>query len=77
MLRPYSFPKFLSENMNMPKSRILIVLSQVLLSSLLISQMSFDIFAATCTGADPCHACKNCKYCKHCAKEGGKCGVCK
>jgi hypothetical protein len=36
-----------------------------------------DLFAATCTGSDPCHACKNCKYCRHCAKEGGKCGVCK
>lgn len=35
------------------------------------------LFAATCTGADPCRACKNCKYCKHCAKEGGTCGVCK
>jgi hypothetical protein len=35
------------------------------------------LFAATCTGSDPCHACKNCTYCKHCAKEGGKCGVCK
>jgi hypothetical protein len=35
------------------------------------------LFAATCTGADPCHACKNCKYCKHCAKLGGTCGVCK
>ena len=35
------------------------------------------VFAATCTGADPCNACKNCKYCRHCAKEGGKCGVCK
>jgi len=35
------------------------------------------LFAATCTGSDPCHACKNCKYCKHCAKLGGKCGVCK
>ena len=35
------------------------------------------LFAATCTGADPCKACKNCKYCKHCAKLGGKCGVCK
>jgi hypothetical protein len=33
--------------------------------------------AATCTGADPCHACKNCKYCGHCAKQGGTCGVCK
>jgi hypothetical protein len=61
----------------MQKSRFLIGLSQVLLSILLISQFSFDIFAATCTGADPCHACKNCKYCKHCAQEGGKCGVCK
>lgn len=36
-----------------------------------------SLFAATCTGADPCHACKNCKYCKHCAKLGGKCGICK
>ena len=36
-----------------------------------------SLFAATCTGADPCHACKNCKYCKHCAKDGGKCGICK
>jgi hypothetical protein len=35
-----------------------------------------DLFAATCTGSDPCHACKNCKYCRHCAKEGGTCGVC-
>ena len=58
----------------MLKSRFLLILAQLLLSSLLISQMSFDVFAATCTGADPCHACKNCKYC---AKEGGKCGVCK
>ena len=33
--------------------------------------------AATCTGADPCHACKNCKYCQQCAKQGGTCGVCK
>lgn len=61
----------------MLKSRFLIALSQILLLSLLIGQISFDTFAATCTGADPCHACKNCKYCKHCAKEGGKCGVCK
>ena len=36
-----------------------------------------NLFAATCTGSDPCHACKNCKYCRHCAKQGGKCGVCK
>jgi hypothetical protein len=50
------------------------VLVAVILSLTLITT---NIFSATCTGADPCHACKNCKYCKHCAKEGGKCGVCK
>ncbi len=61
----------------MQKSRLLIVLAQIVLSILLINQIPFDISSATCTGADPCHACKNCKYCKHCAKEGGKCGVCK
>jgi hypothetical protein len=77
MLRAFVGPKFLPEDIATMKSRLLIVLSQVLLSILLISQFSFDIFAATCTGSDPCHACKNCKYCKHCAKEGGKCGVCK
>ena len=56
MLRAYSFPKFLSEDTAMLKSRFLIVFSQILLSPPLISQISFDIFAATCTGADPCHA---------------------
>jgi hypothetical protein len=61
----------------MQKSRLLIVLAKIVLSVLLINQISFDVSAATCTGADPCHPCKNCKYCKHCAKEGGKCGVCK
>ena len=59
------------------KPRFLFILAQILLSILLISQIPSDASAATCTGADPCHACKNCKYCKHCAKEGGKCGVCK
>jgi hypothetical protein len=59
------------------KPRFLFILAQILLSILLISQIPSGISAATCTGADPCHACKNCKYCKHCAKEGGKCGVCK
>lgn len=77
MLRLYLILNFFSEDTGMLKSRFPATLAQLLLSSLLISQMSFDIFAATCTGADPCHACKNCKYCKHCAKEGGKCGVCK
>jgi hypothetical protein len=61
----------------MLKARFLIILAQILLSILLISQVPVGTPAATCTGADPCHACKNCKYCKHCAKEGGKCGVCK
>jgi len=61
----------------MQKSRLLIVLAQIVLSILLINQIPFDISAATCTSADPYQACKNCKYCKHCAKEGGKCGVCK
>jgi hypothetical protein len=61
----------------MLKSRFLIVLAQIMLSILLISQIPSGNSAATCTGADPCHACKNCKYCKHCAKEGGTCGVCK
>jgi hypothetical protein len=59
------------------KRLFLAVVAQIVLSVLLFNQVSPDIFSATCTGADPCHACKNCKYCKHCAKEGGKCGVCK
>ena len=59
------------------KPRFLFILAQISLSILLISQIPSGTSAATCTGADPCHACKNCKYCKHCAKEGGKCGVCK
>jgi hypothetical protein len=33
--------------------------------------------AATCVGADPCHACHTCEYCKRCAGRGLKCGVCK
>jgi hypothetical protein len=49
----------------------------VVLSLLNLGTMTPSLFAATCTGADPCHACKNCKYCKHCAKQGGTCGVCK
>lgn len=61
----------------MLKSRLLIVLAHIMLWILLLSQVPLGASAATCTGADPCHACKNCKYCKHCAKEGGKCGVCK
>jgi hypothetical protein len=59
------------------KLRFVPVVAQIILSVLLINQMPLDLFSATCTGADPCHACKNCKYCRHCAKEGGKCGVCK
>ncbi len=59
------------------KKRFLSAVTQIMLSILLLNQIPLDIFAATCTGADPCKACKNCKYCKHCAKEGGKCGVCK
>jgi hypothetical protein len=77
MLRAYPFTNFLVEDTAMLKSRFLIILAQILLSILLIGQIPLDTSAATCTGADPCHACKNCKYCKHCAKEGGKCGVCK
>jgi hypothetical protein len=61
----------------MLKSRFRVALVQLLLSIILTIPTSLDMFSATCTGADPCHACKNCKYCKHCAKEGGKCGVCK
>jgi hypothetical protein len=48
-----------------------------LVGLLIASQIPRTMFAATCTGADPCTACTNCKYCKHCAKDGGKCGVCK
>ena len=61
----------------MLKSRFLVALSQIVLAILLLKQVPLDVFSATCTGADPCHACKNCKYCKHCAKDGGSCGVCK
>ena len=60
----------------MLQPRFLAVISQILLSVLLLNQAPVDMFS-TCTGADPCNACKNCKYCKHCAREGGKCGVCK
>jgi hypothetical protein len=77
MLRAYSFTNFLAEDTAMLKSRFLIILAQILLSILLISQIPAGTSAATCTGANPCHACKNCKYCKHCAKEGGTRGVCK
>jgi len=61
----------------MVKSRLLFALAHIMLWTLLLNHVPLGIPAATCTGADPCHACKNCKYCKHCAKEGGKCGVCK
>jgi len=50
------------------RNKLLFILGQVMLSFLLINQISFDMFSATCTGADPCHACKNCHYCKRCAK---------
>jgi hypothetical protein len=60
----------------MLKSRLYGVVSQVLLSLLLLSWIPLDLSSSTCTGSDPCNACKNCKYCRHCAKEGGKCGVC-
>ena len=59
------------------KKLFLAVTMQIMLSVLLLNRVTFDIFSATCIGADSCHACKNCKYCKHCAKDGGKCGVCK
>ena len=63
----------------MLKPRILPALTQVLLFALLVNlaPISSNMYAATCTGSDPCNACKNCHYCRHCAKEGGKCGVCK
>jgi hypothetical protein len=61
----------------MMKSRLLAALAQILLAIFLFNLGPSSLSAATCTGADPCHACKNCKYCKHCAKDGGKCGVCK
>ncbi len=77
MLRAHSLSNFLAEDSAMQRSRLLIVLAQIMVSILLLNQIPLGISAATCTGADPCHACKNCKYCKHCAKEGGKCGVCK
>ena len=59
----------------MRKRYIGFVIAAILLICLFVGAKA--LFAATCTGADPCHACKNCKYCKHCAKQGGKCGVCK
>jgi hypothetical protein len=59
------------------KTRFLSAIAQIVFSIFIINQIPLDLFAATCTGADPCHACKNCRYCRHCAKEGGKCGVCK
>jgi hypothetical protein len=61
----------------MRRLRLLSLLAHIVLSFILMNQVQLDLFSATCTGADPCHACKNCRYCKHCAKEGGKCGVCK
>ncbi len=61
----------------MLKTKSFLITAQIILAIVLINLAARDIFAATCTGADPCNACKNCKYCKHCAKEGGKCGVCK
>ena len=63
----------------MPKSKLLSYLTRILLLVALfnITTITPGLFAATCTGADPCNACKNCKYCKHCAKDGGTCGVCK
>jgi hypothetical protein len=59
------------------KKQFFSIAALITMSVLLLNQVPPDIFSATCTGADPCHACKNCKYCKHCAKDGGKCGVCK
>jgi hypothetical protein len=61
----------------MLKTKFLSAIAQIVFSIFLMSQIPPDLFSATCTGADPCHACKNCHYCRHCAKEGGKCGVCK
>jgi hypothetical protein len=78
MLRPYlgpNSPVGVSGTFN--KKSLLSVATQLMLSVFLFNQVPLDIFSATCTGADPCHACKNCKYCKHCGKDGGKCGVCK
>jgi hypothetical protein len=63
-----------SEDRAVLKSKLLIALTQLLLSIFLINQVPRDMFSPTCTGANPCHACKNCK---HCAKEGEKCGACK
>lgn len=64
-----------SEDLSMINKKLSFLVASVLWLSLVVTGSAFS--AATCTGADPCHACKNCKYCKHCAKEGGKCGVCK
>jgi hypothetical protein len=62
----------------MQKHKLLAAFAQVVLLALVVNTYSLtDIFSATCTGSDPCHACKNCKYCHHYAQEGGKCGVCK
>jgi hypothetical protein len=61
----------------MLQARLLALISQILLSVLLFNHSPLDLYSATCTGSDPCHACKNCRYCRHCAREGGKCGVCK
>jgi hypothetical protein len=58
-------------------SKLISVLAQVLLTAMLVGEVSLNMLSATCTGSDPCNACKNCHYCRHCAKEGGKCGVCK
>jgi hypothetical protein len=35
------------------------------------------VHAATCVGANPCHACKNCRYCQQCAQDDLTCGTCK
>jgi hypothetical protein len=54
----------------------LALLTTTLTLTMFISSMG-TVHAATCVGADPCHACKNCRYCSYCAKRGGTCGVCK
>jgi hypothetical protein len=62
----------------MRKTKLLLVVAQAMLLTLIFNVYSFRyVFSSTCTGSDPCNACKNCKYCRHCAQEGGKCGVCK
>jgi hypothetical protein len=67
------------EDLAMLSSKLLRSIAEILVFAFLLnlSPLTSNMFAATCTGSDPCNACKNCKYCKHCAKEGGKCGVCK